>query len=178
MKKWDQLNWKTCLTELFGPVIKYQGMDVHLLEQVRSGVLFPICSCSGLKTERQQERYFPHELYCSNRCANFFQWCFYLKMEYAVLSDKYGLFFWDEKKPGYDLHPSKLTEKDFEDLGARIKKQCQKREIKKLLLVGENPTRCFPYFKMLFHSKVPTIYCNNLNLNSGKEKKNETLLLF
>ena len=119
-----------------------------------------VTRCSPMKSG--VEKGTPEQLYSSKQSVRFFQWCKTNNLEYGILSDKYGLFMFDERREAYDLHPSELTDEGLRRLGLKIRFTMAKRERRVLLFYNPSPVMATPYFKMLLFSGLDTYYTSKL----------------
>ncbi len=58
----------------------------------------------------------PDELYTATPTQRFMNKCKEEGVEWAIFSDKYGIWFPNEKHEWYDKHPNSVTEKEFQVL--------------------------------------------------------------
>jgi hypothetical protein len=75
-----------------------------------------ITYCSRQKTSSLADglEVTPDRLYSSNRIRSFMHRCKTKGVEWAIFSDKYGIWFPDEKHESYDKTPESVTEEEFE----------------------------------------------------------------
>jgi hypothetical protein len=68
----------------------------------------------------------PDSLYTATPTQRFMEQCKQTKVNWAIFSDKYGVWFGDKKHKWYEKNPSKITEKEFEllikDFETKLKK--------------------------------------------------------
>jgi len=65
--------------------------------------------CSSSKSSSTQELFTPEELYQGTRITGFIRANKKVDSSWAILSDKYGLFFPDDQRPYYELHPNDVS---------------------------------------------------------------------
>lgn len=58
----------------------------------------------------------PDKLYASTQIQRFINECKNKRVQWAILSDKYGIWFPNEKHEWYDKHPKTVSEEEFEVL--------------------------------------------------------------
>lgn len=87
-------------------------------------------------------------IYISSINQNFYKMCKYKGLKYATLSDKYGIVYPQDLIDNYDLHPSKLTDLDKENLVRKIKQQLG-QEIKNIVFYNTSPLMSLFYLKII-----------------------------
>ena len=78
-----------------------------------------ITHCSFKKDDSLRgtgSKVFPWELYVGQRIQAFMRHCRARKVEWAVFSDLYGVWFPDVKHKWYEKHPGSVTKEEFEAL--------------------------------------------------------------
>jgi hypothetical protein len=83
-------------------------------------------------------------------------------LRYGVLSDKYGLHLDDEKLPYYDVHPSKLNQRNKEELGRLIRDKAIAQGFTAFIFYNPSPLMSVPYFEMLYCSGLDLFYTTRL----------------
>lgn len=86
------------------------------------------------------------------------------KLNYGVLSDKYGIHMFDEKLSYYNIHPHELTWKDKKRLGNKISKKIKKYGFNELVFYFPSPLLSKPYFEILWYSKLHISYISSIKL--------------
>ena len=123
-----------------------------------------LCSrCSAIKTVIL-EKAVPKDFYLSNINKNFYKWCEFNNFEYAILSDLYGLHWFDVEEKTYDIHPSSLTEEDFHKLSTIIRKRVIDRGYKSLIFYNTSPVMSKPYFYMMYLTGLPVYFITKLHM--------------
>lgn len=78
-----------------------------------------ITHCSGKKSEKYKdtgEAITPDKLYTSKRIKSFINKCRSMNVKWAIFSDKYGVWFPNEKHEWYDKSPDNVNEDDLKPL--------------------------------------------------------------
>jgi len=78
-----------------------------------------ITHCSAKKSEtlrRNRKAGFPDELYISKRIQSFMKKCKQQRVQWAIFSDLYGVWFPDSKHRWYEKAPDSVSEAEFTDL--------------------------------------------------------------
>ena len=78
-----------------------------------------ITHCSAKKSEtlrRNRKPGFPCELYISKRIQSFMKQCKQQRVQWAIFSDLYGVWFPDRKHRWYEKAPDSVSEAEFSDL--------------------------------------------------------------
>lgn len=123
-----------------------------------------MCSrCSAIKTTTLQEAV-PKDFYLSTINKNFYKWCEFSKFPYAILSDLYGLHWYDVKEKTYDIHPSSLKEEDFHRLSKIIKERVLDRGYTSLIFYNSSPVMSKPYFYMMYLTGLPVYFITKLHI--------------
>ena len=76
-----------------------------------------ITHCSAKKNTDLKESLIevtPDSLYTATPTQRFMEQCKQAKANWAIFSDKYGVWFGDKKHRWYEKNPSKITEKELE----------------------------------------------------------------
>ena len=93
-------------------------------------------------------------------------------LEYGVISDKYGIHMYNEKRDFYDIHPRELTNDDKNKLGKKISDTIKKNGFKNLIFYYPSPLLSHPYFEMLWYCKwysdIPIYYISKIGLIDKK----------
>ena len=94
---------------------------------------------------------FPGELYRSVPISRFIERCKIQKVEWAIFSDKYGVWFPFQKNKWYDKHPDTVTEEEFEELLKDFDNSLEK--------FGEiwfyhHPKWLHPFYRKLLNSSI------------------------
>lgn len=148
--------WRKQIKEEYG--IKYTSeKDIHMLVGVNALLWTTRCSLT-----KPCKNGFPTEMYDSYVTRYFYRFVLERNLPFAILSDKYGLHFSDEKLPYYDLHPSLLSEEDKRKLGKNICHKAKDRAFEKIVFYNNSPLMSQPYFKLLYHSKMPIFFTTSL----------------
>ena len=104
----------------------------------------------------------PEQMYESNLVKYFFKFVNKYNLRYAIVSDKYGLHFWYEPKPCYDIHPSTLTETDKNRLARIINQKTIENKFKEIVFYNNSPKMSKPYFDILSKSGINIFYTSKL----------------
>lgn len=116
--------------------------------------------CSKTKSGKSQA--IPKEFYVSARNILFYHLMEENKLPYGILSDRYGIHFFDEKLDYYDVHPSQLTLKRKAQLGYVIRTKCLKRNFSTIIYWNPSPIFAKPYFEMLKFSGLTIYYTTSI----------------
>lgn len=146
-------NWRQEILERWG---------INSLENTTSlseAVLW-ITRCS--KTKNDIHRGKPKHLYVSSINKYFYRFMEEHSLRYGVLSDKYGLHLDDEKLPYYDVHPSKLNQRNKEELGRLIRDKAIAQGFTAFIFYNPSPLMSVPYFEMLYCSGLDLFYTTRL----------------
>ena len=150
-------NWKNEIKEIWGI------MYCPLIFDVYDTNTLLVTKCSKFK-KQSNELLMPKELYTSKQNIKFYSFCEQYQLPYAILSDKYGLFYYDETKECYDIHPSQLSDKDKENLGLIIKNKALQRDYNTIIFYASSPLMSKPYFDMLSYSGLQIFFATTLIL--------------
>lgn len=123
-----------------------------------------VTRCSGTKTNKMQDLYYPKELYQGLVPQLFFKKMDIEKLRYGVLSDLYGIVWDDERIANYDMPPQNVNDDGFIELGHIIHKKISERypSIQKIFFYNTSVIMSYPYFKMLKASEYDCYYFSNL----------------
>jgi len=108
-----------------------------------------VIHCSAKKDDSLKdtgEKVTPDKLYTSTRIQQFMKRCKEKNVQWAIFSDKYGVWFPHEEHEWYDKHPNTVSEQEFKKLVRDFEE--------KLGDYGEiyfyyNPGRFHPLYKRL-----------------------------
>lgn len=129
-----------------------------------------VTHCSKTKTGKTKS--VPKEFYVSPRCLLFYTTMEKYNFPYGIISDKYGIHFYDEELEWYDIHPSKLSIKQKMVLGKIIKEKLSNRKYENMVYYAGNVYLWVrPYLEILKYSGIPTFYVQSLkneNLFRGR----------
>lgn len=153
-------HWEDDIGTHYG--IRHLKSLVEVKQLLKEGAV--LCSrCSAIKTTTL-EKAVPKDFYLSTINKNFYKWCEFNKFEYAILSDLYGLHWFDVEEKTYDIHPSTLQEEDFHKLAKIIKKRVQDRGYKSLIFYNSSPVMSKPYFYMMYLTGLPVYFMSKLHM--------------
>ena len=99
----------------------------------------------------------------SSSTRHFYSYVITRGLQFAVLSDKYGLHFSDESLPYYDIHPSALTHEDKKNLGLLIRGKALTRGYEKIVFYNNSPLMSVPYLEMLSYSRLEVFFITRLS---------------
>lgn len=156
-------DWKTEIKSTYG--ICYITNQIIRFMQAKD-VLWTTRCCSVKLCKKG----LPYEMYDSYVTRYFYRFVLAWDLPFAILSDKYGLHFANEKFPRYDIHPSVLSIGRKTLLGKRIRKKAELRGFKKIVFYNNSPLMSKPYFEMLSDSGLEIFFTTKLTLHSLKEK--------
>lgn len=157
-------NWKKELEQAGITYLPDSAFPWNLLE---GKTFLPVTSCS--RTKGGIDSGVPKEFYISKRNLAFYSWCEYHHLPYGILSDKYGLHYYTEKRDWYDIHPSELGDNEFRVLGEKVKQSMKKYKLKGLVFCNSSPYMSIPYFKIMKFSGAETIFVTKLVYKSSKK---------
>lgn len=147
-------NWKHEIKQLF---------NVDYVENYKSilgsDVIFAT-RCSKIKSDKQS--CLPKDYYMGEQNIRFFDECESNDISYAILSDYYGIVFYDEIINSYDLHPKDLTIENKKELGKTIATKCRERGYTTIIFYNTSPFMSLPYFEMLSYSGLKVYYVTKL----------------
>ena len=110
----------------------------------------------------------PTEMYNSSILRYFYRFAQEKGLHFAIVSDKHGLHFSDERLPYYDIHPSMLSAEDKKRLGAVIRSKADSRNLKGIIFYNNSPLMSKPYFEMLSESGLEVFFTTRLpNMKTG-----------
>ena len=78
-----------------------------------------VTHCSSKKADsfrKTGEKVTPDELYIATPTQRFMRRCIENKVYWAIFSDKYGIWFSNERNTWYEKSPDKVTKEEFKDL--------------------------------------------------------------
>ncbi|KXA93332.1 hypothetical protein AKJ64_00925 [candidate division MSBL1 archaeon SCGC-AAA259E17] len=90
----------------------------------------------------------PDELYTATPIQRFIEKCKRENVDWAIFSDKYGVWFPDEKHEWYEKHPSEVSEKEFEELKEDFDKKLSEYD---RILFYHNPGRFHSLYERLLN---------------------------
>lgn len=162
-------NWQEEICEKFGiEYVPNREAFVNLLHNKDLKILMA-SRCSKTKTGKQQA--LPKEFYVSPLNLNFYKSMEANDFDYAILSDMYGIHYFDERMDFYDVHPSSLTAEDKISLGNKIKEKAEARGYNSIIFYNSSPIMSKPYFEMLKQSGLKVYYVSNISIfHKHKEK--------
>ncbi|MGC8831979.1 MAG: DUF6884 domain-containing protein [Thermoproteota archaeon] len=108
-----------------------------------------ITHCSAKKDNSLKgtgKRVTPDKLYTATPTRRFMSRCKERDVEWAILSDKYGIVFPNQEIEWYDKHPSKVAKEEFKKLLSDFD---QKLEIYDEIWFYHNPGRFHPLYNQL-----------------------------
>lgn len=85
-----------------------------------------------------------------------------LKLDYAILSDFYGLHFAEDWQASYDTHPSALDAQQKQALGREIGALARARGFNVIIFYNNSPVMSRPYFEMLSQSGLDICFATRL----------------
>jgi hypothetical protein len=92
----------------------------------------------------------------------FYRFALERELPFAIISDKYGLHYSDEKLPYYNKHPSSLTKHEKLLLGKEICRKAKSREFDKIVFYNNSPLMSKPYLEMLSSAGLPSFFTTRL----------------
>ena len=157
------INWKDAFRKQGITIIPNSESLYSLFSSVP--FILPCTRCSNIKRNIKKEggESFPKEFYRSKPNISFYKWCAHNELlSYGIISDLYGIVFWNEKIKYYDKAPNELNNRDFKILGRKIKDKVIKKGFTSLLFWYTSPILSYPYLKMILYSGLPLYYINTL----------------
>jgi hypothetical protein len=146
-------NWRWEIRERWG---------IEVLENADSLPEAVMWTTRCSKTKNGVDRGRPKDLYVSPINRYFYRWAEKEGVRYGVLSDKYGLHLDTEELDYYDVHPSGLDSDDKVALGRLIRQKLECMGIVCIVFYSPSPLMSIPYFEMLYHSELETIFTTRL----------------
>jgi len=110
------------------------------------------CASKNEQLKGTDIRVTPDKLYTSSRTQKFMNTCKETKVNWAILSDKYGIWFPNIKHMWYEKHPKTVTESELEAL---VKDFEQKLEQYDEIYFYYHPGRFHKLYKRLLESVRP-----------------------
>jgi hypothetical protein len=101
-------------------------------------------------------------MYDSYITRYFYRFVLQQHLPFAIISDKFGLHFSDEKLSYYDLHPGALSAKQRVALGDIIREKARQRGFRTLVFYNNAPLMSTPYFEILSHSGLEVLFATRL----------------
>ena len=157
----DWKNWEEEIKEHYGIIHVKSLKEVRELQ--KNGSL--LCSRCSKQKINVSGKSIPKYLYTGNLNRSFYRWCEFYNFNYAILSDKYGVIYDNEKVERYDKHPSTLEEQDFIKLAQTIKKKMKKGKYKSFTFYNTSPIMSKPYFYMMYLTGFPIYFITKLHIN-------------
>ena len=105
--------------------------------------------CSAKKDDSLKDtglRVTPDRLYMSNKTRAFMDTCKAKRVQWAIFSDKYGVWFSDEQHEWYEKPPRTVTEAEFKDLVRNFEQKLGEYEE---IWFYHNPSRFSQLYKRL-----------------------------
>ena len=93
-------------------------MDTNLIMSTDTKKIY-ITHCSGRKNpvfKYNKTKVTPDKLYTASPTQRFINKCKNKRVNWAIFSDKYGVWFSDIKHEWYEKNPNKVTEEEFNQL--------------------------------------------------------------
>ncbi len=114
-----------------------------------------ITHCSATKDanfEESEELVSPEKLYAAKYIQRFMKKCKQEKVNWAVFSDLYGVWFPDIKHAWYEKNPNSVTEYEFKKLLINFTKELQSYDE---IWFYHNPGRFHPlYIRLIFETPI------------------------
>ena len=104
----------------------------------------------------------PREMYRSPLVQHFLAFAEASGLAYAIVSDKYGLHFPEERVAYYDLGPWDLSSVARKALGEVVGAQAQERGHKEILFYNTSPLMSRPYLEILSSSGLRVFFTTRL----------------
>jgi hypothetical protein len=101
-------------------------------------------------------------MYDSYITRYFYRFVLHHHLPFAIISDMFGLHFWDEQLGYYDLHPGALSAKERAALGNVIREKALQRGFRTLVFYNNAPLMSTPYFQILSHSGLKVHFTTRL----------------
>jgi hypothetical protein len=83
-------------------------------------------------------------------------------LPFAIVSDKFGLHFSDERLEYYDIHPRILSRGERTALGRVIGRKALGRGYQTIVFYNNSPLQSGPYFEMLSATDLTVYYTTKL----------------
>jgi len=104
----------------------------------------------------------PEELYDSYITRHFYRFVVGRNLPFAIVSDKYGLHFGDERLSYYDVHPSSLSVEDRKVLGSMVRRKASARRFTTIVFYNNSPLMSKPYLEILSHTGLNVFFTTRL----------------
>lgn len=140
---------------------EYKFKYIEKCDEIPENALWTT-SCS--KTKSGRKRGLPEQFYKGKYNLLFYKFMNRFNFKYGILSDKYGIHMYNEKLDYYDIHPSKLTIENKQELGKKIKEKAQENNFDKMIFYYPSPLQSKPYFDMLWYSELSVYYISSIKL--------------
>lgn len=151
--------WKEDLTNNFK--ITHIDTSTELSELLKEPILWT-SRCSKTKTDT--DRALPRDFYVGPLNLLFYEYMEKFKYKYGIISDFYGMIYYDEYVDNYDVHPSALNDEQKVQLGQVIANRAKERGYNKVIFFNTSPVMSRPYFEMLHYSGLDVYYISNIRL--------------
>lgn len=125
------------------------------------GVLY-ITHCTNKKDHRlkvTKEKVTPDKLYIGDKITRFINCCNSQKVEWAIFSDLYGIWFPHERHEYYDKHPNEVSDEEFNKLLDDSEKKLKKYG--RVYFYGNHRS---PYFHRLYKKLITQLRKRGLNI--------------
>ncbi|MCK6462966.1 MAG: hypothetical protein L6Q29_04085 [Candidatus Pacebacteria bacterium] len=139
--------------------IRYIPSEEDIFKLINSNHILWTTRCCETKL---CETGLPIEMYDSYITRFFFRFVTERKLPFAILSDKYGLHFYDERLSYYNTHPSSLSSNEKINLGTKISQKAKNREFDTIIFYNNSPLLSKPYFEMLCNSGLEVLFTTRL----------------
>lgn len=156
---WNGTNWKEVYTKLGavvhdGPINKL--MNDHTLL---------VTNCSKTKGT-VGDKAIPEDFYKGVTPQLLINFGKRNKLNWAIMSDLYGIYYPEEKLAFYDIGPDQV--KEPKELGKLIGSRALERKYTRVIYYCSSPLRARPYIRFLSHSGLKFVYVKKLRFESRK----------
>lgn len=144
-------------------IARYGIVTLDTAEQIKEAMgKYSLLVCSRCSKTKTKKTGIPKEFYVSKPNLQFYRWCEVHHLRYGILSDQYGVHMEDEVKEYYDIHPSTLSESQFRELAAKIRKRTLEQGCHGFLYFNSSPIMSSPYFYMMQLTGLKIFYITKL----------------
>lgn len=121
-----------------------------------------VTHCTSIKNkslEQTSKKVYPYELYTGEKIGRFMNRCKVQRVNWAIFSDKYGVWLKNEKHPYYEKHPSTVTPEEFERLVDSSEKKLRRFDV--VYFYGNHKSH---YFHSLYKKIIKKLMQKGINI--------------
>ncbi len=148
--------WKSKIRDEYGITLV---SEIDVLDMIENEDTLWTTRCCKTKLCMQG---YPIDMYDSYVTRHFYKFVLEHELPFAIVSDKYGLHFFDETLAYYDTHPQSLSQELKKYLGEEMRRKAWVRNFDTIIFYNNSPLMSKPYFEMLSYSGIKTYYTTKL----------------